>query len=429
MMRSVPGDPERLGGYWLAGRLGAGRHGVVYDAYDDEGRRFAVRVPRGPLPRVRPVTHPHLASVLEVRSGGTPAYVVSEFASGPSLREAISLHGPYAGEELVALATAVASALACLHAAGLAHGDLRPGKVLLTGDGPKVICPGVPGSIGGTRTYLAPEVVTGQPGGAAGGAAGDVFAWGALVLFAATGDDPFRGGSMGEVMHRLLSCDPDLTALPPRLRGRVARALSKDPSSRPPASALPLPTSARVPALPGPPALGEVAEELYASLTAVERDRLRELLVELAPGTPPAAAPALDEPVLSRLLESGLLVRPSVAVPPARTDAGTLVAVTGDRLVPATAALFHAWPRLRDWLDRPREETRSWALACMPPSRPRRLGLLSPALALVAAVALAVSVATVVKDARRTLEWLGDATSGVAPLLPVPTPEPPPSRR
>ncbi|MFD2349342.1 protein kinase [Nonomuraea ferruginea] len=156
MMRSVPGDPERLGGYWLAGRLGAGRHGVVYDAYDDEGRRFAVRVPRGPLPRVRPVTHPHLASVLEVRSGGTPAYVVSEFASGPSLREAISLHGPYAGEELVALATAVASALACLHGAGLAHGDLRPGKVLLTGDGPKVICPGVPGSIGGTRTYLAP---------------------------------------------------------------------------------------------------------------------------------------------------------------------------------------------------------------------------------------------------------------------------------
>ncbi|MFD2349341.1 hypothetical protein ACFSTC_08100 [Nonomuraea ferruginea] len=175
-----------------------------------------------------------------------------------------------------------------------------------------------------------------------------------------------------------------------------------------------------MPSLPGPPALGEVAEELYASLTAVERDRLRDLLVELAPGAPPAAAPSLDEPVLSRLLESGLLVRPSVAVPPARTDAGTLVAVTGDRLVPATAALFHAWPRLRGWLDRPREETRSWALACLPSSRPRRLGLLSPALALVAAVALAVSVATVVKDARRTLEWLGDATSGVAPSSPSP---------
>src|SRR5690606_29242873 len=214
MMRSVPGDPERLGGYWLAGRLGAGRHGVGYDAYDDKGRRFAVRVPRGPAPRLRPVTRPHLAGVLAVR----PGYAVSEFAAGPSLRQAPARRGPYAGEELIALATAVASALACLHAAGLVHGDLRPGKVLLADGGPKVICPGGSGSIGATRTYLAPEAVTGRQADAP----GDVFAWGGLVLFAATGEDPFRGDSLGEVMHRLLSCDPDLTVLPPPLRDLVA---------------------------------------------------------------------------------------------------------------------------------------------------------------------------------------------------------------
>ncbi|MFG1945170.1 serine/threonine-protein kinase [Nonomuraea sp. NPDC048826] len=361
----MPGDPERLGGYWLAGRLGAGRHGVVYDAYDDAGRRFAVRVPRGPLPRVRPLTHPHLAGVLEVRPGGPAPHVVSEFACGTSLREALSLRGPYAGEELIALATAVASALACLHRAGLTHGDLRPGKVLLTGEGPKVICPGVPGALGCARTYLAPEAVTGQRPGAA----GDVFAWGGLVLFAATGEDPFRGGSLGEVMHRVLSCDPDVSVLPPPLRDLVARALSKDPASRPSAADLLLPVTVQVPPLPGPPSLGEVAEELYASLPAAAQGRLRDLLVALASGTPPGTG--LDEPVLARLLASGLLVRPSVAVPPVRTEAGTLVAVTGDRLAPASGALFHAWPRLRAWLDQPAEDTRSWARACLPPARPR----------------------------------------------------------
>ncbi|MGI5273967.1 protein kinase domain-containing protein [Nonomuraea sp. CA-218870] len=401
----MPGDPEKLGGYWLAGRIGAGRHGVVYDAYDDAGRRFAVRVPRGPLPRLRPVTHPHLAGVVDVRPGGPFPYVVSEYACGTSLREAVALRGPYAGEQLVALATAVASALSCLHAAGLTHGDLRPGKVLLTGDGPKVVCPGGPGAVGCARTYLAPEVVTGtRPG-----AAGDVFAWGALVLFAATGEDPFRGGSMGEVMHRLLSCDPDVTVLPCRLRDPVARALSKDPASRPGAAGLLIPTPARVPPLPGPPALGEVAEELYASLTAGDRARLRDLLVELDSGTAPVVGHGPVEPVISRLLESGLLVRPGVAVPPTRAEAGTLVAVTGDRLAPASRALFHAWPRLRGWLDQPREETRSWAPACLPPFRPRRPGLRWPSAAAVAAAALAASVA--LRDARRTAERLGAAFS------------------
>ncbi|WP_049572850.1 protein kinase domain-containing protein, partial [Nonomuraea sp. SBT364] len=220
----MPGDPDRLGGYWPAGRLSVSRRGVVYDAYDDEGRRFAVRVPRGALPRIRPVAHPCLAEVVEVRPDAAPPYLVTAFADGPDLRRAVECHGPYAGGELVTLAAAVASALAALHASEVAHQDLRPEKVLLCGDGPKVVGVGGPGAVGGTRTYMAPEVFTGEPAGPE----GDVFAWGGLVLYAATGCDPFSGGSLGEVMHRLLSADPDLTVLPPSLRPLVARALAKD---------------------------------------------------------------------------------------------------------------------------------------------------------------------------------------------------------
>src|SRR5262245_20534788 len=104
-MRLVPGDPERLGGYWLAARLGAGGRGVVYDAYDDEGRRFAVTVPRGEIPhRYERVSCRHLAEVAAAGSDNGIPYVVSQFVCGPDLRHALKLHGPYAGDELTALA-------------------------------------------------------------------------------------------------------------------------------------------------------------------------------------------------------------------------------------------------------------------------------------------------------------------------------------
>ena len=175
------------------------------------------------------------------------------------------MHGPYRGDELVTLAVNVASALHALHADRLTHHDLRPDKVLLTRCGPKVIGVGGPGAVGGTRTYLAPEVFTGQPAGAA----ADVFAWGGLVLYAATGEDPFHGESLGEVMHRLLTVDPDVSMLPEALRDLVARALAKNPSERPLARELLVETALELPAPDGPAGprpLGEVAEEVYATL-------------------------------------------------------------------------------------------------------------------------------------------------------------------
>ncbi|MEV4086127.1 serine/threonine protein kinase, partial [Nonomuraea fuscirosea] len=141
----MPGDPERLGGFWPAARLGAGKRGVVYDAYDDEGRRFAVTVPRGEVGhRFEKVTCRHLAEVVAVGSDGGVPYVVSQFVSGPDLREAVALHGPYCGDELVALAAALASALRALHEAGLTHSGLNPEAVLLAADGPRVIELGLP---------------------------------------------------------------------------------------------------------------------------------------------------------------------------------------------------------------------------------------------------------------------------------------------
>ncbi|MEV0197013.1 protein kinase [Nonomuraea sp. NPDC050691] len=387
-MRLVPGDPVSLGGYWLAGRLGAGGRGVVYDAYDDEGRRFAVKVPRGEVDgqlsdAVWRVSPRHLARVVGVGMDGAVPYIVSEFVAGPDLRQAVERHGPYAGGELAALAAGMATALRSLHAVGIAHRDLRPENVLLSPSGPTVIDLGVTASgTVGTRTYLAPEVFTGQrPGPEA-----DVFAWGGVVLFAATGHDPFRGESLGGVMHRLLAVDPDLEAVPEPLRSLVGRALAKNPEDRPSAQELlagtrdltitlrvddveravgaeeavraegavgaggdslePPHTLAAPEGLTGPPSLGEVAERVYASLTPLQREEAPGLLLRLLDGDDVRRD---EHGVLDRLTEAGLLVRPSVAVPPLLAEAGTLVAVSGDRVEPASAALARAWPRLRAW--------------------------------------------------------------------------------
>ncbi|MEV1241852.1 hemerythrin domain-containing protein [Nonomuraea sp. NPDC050022] len=353
-MRLVPGDPERLGGYWLAGRLGAGGRGVVYDAYNDEGRRFAIKVPRGEVTRqlaeaVGLIKPRHLARVVGVGLDSESPYIVSEFADGPDLRQAVAVHGPYAGDELFALALALATALRTLHEAGITHRDLKPENVLLAPDGPRVIDYGVAAGdpVGRRHTYLAPEVLTGQRAGTA----ADVFAWGAVVLYAATGRDPFEGESLGAIMHRLLTVDPDLGELPPRLRDLVGRALAKNPADRPSAMELPArgPAELRPPAgLTGPRSLGEVAEEVYSSLTPAQQGELPGLLLRLLDGEE-VKDDGEEGSVLTRLVAAGLLVRLSVRVEPVTTEVGKLVAISDDRVAPASAALFRAWPRLRDW--------------------------------------------------------------------------------
>ncbi|WP_259406268.1 serine/threonine-protein kinase [Microbispora sp. H10885] len=243
-------DPRTLGGYRLGGRLGEGGQGVVYLGHGPDGDPVAVKVLKTGLD---PVVRERLARELDAMRGvapfctarviaavveGSRPYVVSEFVDGPSLQQRVAASGPLRGGDLDRLAVGTATALAAIHAAGIVHRDFKPGNVLLGPDGPRVVDFGIArqgesqtitaGPVG-TPAYLAPEQIAGQPATPA----SDVFAWGATIVFAATGRAAFGADNVAAVLHRIMTASPDLTALPPSLRALVERCLAKDPAARP----------------------------------------------------------------------------------------------------------------------------------------------------------------------------------------------------
>ncbi|MFI7416000.1 serine/threonine-protein kinase [Nonomuraea sp. NPDC049684] len=258
----TPDDPAFLGDFRLAGRLGEGGQGVVYLAHSASGEPVAVKLlnagdqeTRARLAReldaLESIASFCTARVLDVSTRGSRPYVVSEFVDGPSLADRVAGNaagnaagrGPLRGGELERLAVGTATALAAIHAAGVVHRDFKPSNVLLGPDGPRVVDFGIARAEGaathtsglvGTPAYLSPEQIAGSPASGA----SDVFAWGATMVYAATGVSPFGADTVPAVLHRVLHAEPDLSALPPRLRGPVAGALAKNPAHRPTAAAL-----------------------------------------------------------------------------------------------------------------------------------------------------------------------------------------------
>ncbi|GAA3443461.1 WD40 repeat domain-containing serine/threonine protein kinase [Planomonospora venezuelensis] len=251
------GDPERIGGYPLAGVLGEGGQGVVYLGRSPSGRQVAIKVLHARTaadPKVRErflreaeagrrVAAFCTARILDAGVAGGRPYLVSEYIPGPSLHALVTGDGPRTGSGLDRLAVTTLTALGAIHRAGIVHRDFKPKNVIMGPEGPVVIDFGIArvldrtgttSELVGSPAYLSPE----QLGGEDAGPASDVFGWAATMVYAATGHPAFPGNIQAAVMNAVLTREPDLSGVPAHLRPLLAACLAKDPAARPAVTAL-----------------------------------------------------------------------------------------------------------------------------------------------------------------------------------------------
>ena len=236
---SAPASGQTISHYRLVEPLGQGGMGEVWLAEDLQlPRKVAVKL----LPHhlagdsaaidrlmreaeaTASIDHPGVATVYEAgRHDGRP-YLILQHLDGETLAARLD-RGPMSIDEVVALGTALADALAEVHALGIVHRDLKPSNVMLTSRGPRILdfgvariqtAPGMTaaGAFIGTPVAMSPEQINGlTPDNRT-----DLWALGVVLYQALTGRLPFEGSTYESVFRRILHHEPET---PGRLRADV----------------------------------------------------------------------------------------------------------------------------------------------------------------------------------------------------------------
>jgi Tol biopolymer transport system component len=267
-MRLPPGT--RLGRYEIVALQGVGGMGEVYRATDSRlGRTVAIKVLardlaqdpsfRARLQRealaVAALKHPHICVLYDVAEHEGADCLVMEHLDGETLAAKLQ-RGPLPFAAVLRYGIEIAEALAAAHAHGFVHRDLKPGNVMITTSGaklldfglakphpphsftgaaPTVVAAPVTASFGiiGTPGYMAPEQLRGQDADAR----SDVFALGITLYELLAGERPFGGDTDADISAAVLARDPDLAVLAargaPALFTRIVeKCLAKDPERR-----------------------------------------------------------------------------------------------------------------------------------------------------------------------------------------------------
>jgi serine/threonine protein kinase/Tol biopolymer transport system component len=263
----------KLGPYEVLARIGAGGMGEVYQARDTRLNRIvAIKIlpphladsaeSRDRFERearmIASLNHPNICTLYDVGHHGDMDYLVMEFLEGETLASRL-VKGPLPLEQTLQYGIEIAGALDKAHRKGMTHRDLKPGNIMLTKSGAKLLDFGLAklkqavspvgfsptqvatagasitarGAIVGTLQYMAPEQLEGRDTDAR----TDIFALGAVIYEMATGKRAFEGQSQASIIAKILETDPppirSLLPMTPAALDRLVRTcLSKDPDHR-----------------------------------------------------------------------------------------------------------------------------------------------------------------------------------------------------
>ncbi len=349
------------------GRSASGRLVAVkvirpeYAAEDEFRARF-----RSEVNRARQVPPFCTAELLDADPEHRTPYLVVEYVDGPSLAQVVDDRGPLTAGNLHSLAIGVATALAAIHGAGVIHRDLKPANVLFSLGTPKVIDFGIARALEvtsqhtktdqmvGTVAYMSPERFDGNARAVT--PAADVFAWGAVVAYAAAGRTPFAGDSAAATAARILTQPPVLTGLTGRLKDLVAQTLAKEPGDRPTAHDLleQLLTAGSYDAavsLAAHPELRQAAEAAQNSAPYATGNRLGAPITTVVTRKPGRRTPKLVAAGLVVLAAAGAGAGVLLANHDSSARAGAPVAGPSPSATSSSPAV--QGPRIYDRLDRP----------------------------------------------------------------------------
>src|SRR6202051_37075 len=270
-MTILPG--RRLGPYEILSPIGAGGMGEVYKPRHPPLHRIvAIKVLPAHLAdraelrerfdreakTIASLNHPHICTLFDTGHQDEIDFLVMEYLEGETLAQRL-LKGSLPLEQVLQYAIEIADALDKAHRKGVTHRDLKPGNIMLTKTGTKLLDFGLAklkqevapanvrlselptaidpltaeGTIVGTIQYMAPEQLEGKEVDAR----TDIFAFGVVVYEMATGKKAFEGKSQASLIGAILKDDPppisSLQPMTPRALDRVVkRCLAKDPEKR-----------------------------------------------------------------------------------------------------------------------------------------------------------------------------------------------------
>ncbi len=236
-----------LEGYTIQRAVGRGGFGEVYYAVSDGGKEVALKYLReNPSVELRGVAaclnlkSPHLVSIYDVRQASDLGwFVVMEYVAGTSLRDLMnSTPGGLGPQKAAYLIREIGKGLNYLHERGIVHRDLKPGNVFYDEGYVKIGDYGLSKFMTasqhsgqtvsvGTVHYMAPEIGSGNYDRTI-----DIYAMGVMLYEMVLGKVPFAGATVGEILMKHLTAQPEVDALPAPFPDVIRKALSKDPKDR-----------------------------------------------------------------------------------------------------------------------------------------------------------------------------------------------------